>query len=105
MRNEKQKDDEHPLSPPVAMCCKTIQNLFVAGHFTFTKSRAHKQKKFDNFIRLPTIRTSDFFGLLAQLVEHRTLNPLVERSSRSQPTNKLKACRNAGLFYLLLVDL
>ena len=49
------------------------------------------RKKFDNFTSLPTIRSSDLsFGLLAQLVEHRTLNPLVVCSSHTQPTSKNK---------------
>jgi hypothetical protein len=29
---------------------------------------------------------SQNFGPLAQLVEHRTFNPMVERSNRSRPT-------------------
>jgi hypothetical protein len=33
------------------------------------------------------------------LVEHRTFNPLVERSSRSRPTIHNKAFRDESLFY------
>ena len=51
-----------------------------------------------NQANLPRIRTLSL-GLLAQLVEQRTLNPSVECSSHSQPTNKIKARSAAGLFY------
>lgn len=39
------------------------------------------------------------FGALAQLVEHRTFNPLVERSSRSRPTTHHKAYKKCEPFY------
>ena len=46
------------------------------------------------------------FGLLAQSVEQRTFNPLVERSNRSRPT-KVCSCKSslhfksAGCFFVL----
>jgi hypothetical protein len=42
-----------------------------------------------NFIFLAkcqNFRVLNEIGALAQLVEHRTFNPLVERSNRSRPT-------------------
>ena len=38
-------------------------------------------------------------GSLAQLVEHRTFNPMVERSNRSRPTIFKKACIIVSLFF------
>lgn len=35
-------------------------------------------------------------GSLAQLVEHRTFNPLVARSSRARPTNFLENIMNTS---------
>ncbi len=47
---------------------------------------------------------SSIFGPLAQLVEHRTFNPMVERSNRSRPT--MYTIENAqfllGIFFLCL---
>ena len=73
------------------------------GHFTGIR----RDKFLDNLGRSPKMRAS--YGLLAQLVEQRTLNPFVAGSIPAQPTNKNKASRDGGLIYFLasrpLVDL
>jgi hypothetical protein len=46
----------------------------------------HKYNKKTIDYYLKVCKILDFFGSLAQSVEHRAFNPLVERSSRSRPT-------------------
>ncbi len=42
------------------------------------------------------------YGSLAQPVEQRTFNPLVARSNRARPTNKIKGlAKSLTLFYFL----
>ncbi len=42
------------------------------------------------------------YGSLAQPVEQRTFNPLVARSNRARPTNKIKGlAKSLALFYFL----
>jgi hypothetical protein len=55
-------------------------------------------KKLDNFGRSHKMRAS--FGLLAQLVEQRTLNPFVAGSIPAQPTNKINGLQQCRPFFV-----
>ena len=47
---------------------------------------------------------AQLIGSLAQSVEQRTFNPLVERSNRSRPTKYEKpALKKAGFFYVWIL--
>ena len=63
----------------------------ISAMSTSAHTRTRTERVFDTRTLISNNLSLSFFGLLAQLVEQRTFNPLVACSNHAQPTKKLKA--------------